>query len=439
MPNNYNQHRNSIGSNNNNFSINMIYKTKSKHKNIYSRYSKKTYLFIWLIIFHNLLIFSDLYKPIHKHCNSNFKSNSYSHNLSIQTSLSYSLVMCKNNNKLAYTLNGNKSKSNNMKFMHWNKGSAHFFNKTNDIKNVINLNKPDVLNLAEANLSINDIKVSKTSCDYNLEVTKMAEKTGMSRSVLLIKKSIVYKRRLDLEDVITSTIWIEILVPKSKSILLMGGYRQWTLHDYFKVINSKSNKNQMDRWTLLIDKWDKALDEKKDTIVLIDDNIDSLFNSSHNHTFKLKHLYDKLLSLIVKQNLIVHNNKITHYSQYYPNSCIDHIYSNCANKISNSNTCMTGQSDHAMLYVIYSSVEKNSHPKFVKIKNVKLLSKNRLLSFVSNSDILNDVFNFSDPNMIANILQLELNSIINAISPFKIVQYSKNIIPYIDSKIQQNL
>ena len=41
--------------------------------------------------------------------------------------------------------------------------------------------------------------------------------------------------------------------------------------------------------------------------------------------------------------------------------------------------------------------------------------------------------------MIANILQLELNSIINVISPSKVIQFLKNYIPYFDNDIKQNL
>ena len=100
---------------------------------------------------------------------------------------------------------------------------------------------------------------------------------------------------------------------------------------------------------------------------------------------------------------------------------------------------MTGASDHAFLSVIYSTNSIVSHPKFINIQNFKLLSKNTLLSFINNSSILNDIFLYTDPNMIAIILQLELNSIINVIAPSKIIQFSNNYIPYFDNNIKQNL
>ena len=65
--------------------------------------------------------------------------------------------------------------------------------------------------------------------DYRIEHTKMSLKTNQSRNVIMIKDDIIYKRRDDLEDETTSTIWIELKLPKNKPILLASIYRQWSL------------------------------------------------------------------------------------------------------------------------------------------------------------------------------------------------------------------
>ena len=369
MPINLNQHRCRIGTHNTLYIIG--HKSTIQSKNVsriqmkFSANKNSNMVFKMVVFF--MIIFS------HFKCNEYVKH--YKHN---KPSLKYIKIYstCTNNyreafnhlsNNAMYSLYGNKNKNNNLKLYHWNKGSANFNNKLNEIKNLINTNKPDVLNLAEANININDNNFSNNFYDYKIETTKMASVTNIARSSLLIKKSIPYKRRHDLEDTITSTIWIEISIPKSKSMLVMGGYRQWTIPKYFNIIKSKSITNQMNRWLLLLDKWKTALKENKDTIVMMDDNIDSTYNSSHNLTYKLKPLKDALKNLLVNNNLIVHNNKITHYSTIYPNSCIDHIYSNCFNKISNSTTIMTGASDHAHISIVYSSTENIIYPKFIKI------------------------------------------------------------------------
>ena len=46
------------------------------------------------------------------------------------------------------------------------------------------------------------------------------------------------------------------------------------------------------------------------------------------------------------------------------------------------------------------------------------------------------IFQSQDPNYIANILQIELNTIFDILAPSKIVQLKNNHIPYYDNKIR---
>ena len=75
----------------------------------------------------------------------------------------------------------------------------------------------------------------------------MSVNTNQSRNILMIKDDIVYKRRNDLEDENTSTVWIEIKLPKNKPILLGSIYRQWSLPKSLKIKNSNNVQNQTER------------------------------------------------------------------------------------------------------------------------------------------------------------------------------------------------
>ena len=68
-----------------------------------------------------------------------------------------------------------------------------------------------------------------------------------------------------------------------------------------------------------------------------------------------------------------------------------------------------------------------------------MLNKNTLSKHVQQSHLLNSIFSYDDPDIVADILQLELNSIINSIAPSKIVQYRKDYIPYYNPNILQEL
>ena len=70
----------------------------------------------------------------------------------------------------------------------------------------------------------------------------------------------------------------------------MGGYRQWSLPSQFNFQNSKHLKSQESRLNLILDKWNKALTENKDTITRMDTNIDASGNLGHNTQFKIQKL-----------------------------------------------------------------------------------------------------------------------------------------------------
>ena len=75
----------------------------------------------------------------------------------------------------------------------------------------------------------------------------MATKTNKSCNAILIKNDIIYTRRYDLEDETTSTVWIEIKLPKNKPILLCSIYRQWSLPKLLNIKNSNNIQNQTER------------------------------------------------------------------------------------------------------------------------------------------------------------------------------------------------
>ena len=275
--------------------------------------------------------------------------------------------------------------------------------------------------------------------EYNIELNKMSSKYDISRNCTFINNKISYKRRLDLEDNLTCTIWIEVFIPKSKSLLIMCGYRQWQLLKMLNNPKSCNPKEQLGRFKNIIDNWEKALSENRDTIVMMDNNIDSNPNSSHYKTYKLKDLYNTLQGHLNKHHLTLHNTKLTRFASHQPPSCIDHIYSNCANKITNVITHSNPSSDHSIITAEYNSVHQIYHPKFIKVRNYKSLNRFNLEKYINNSSILNSIFRYTDPELITNIIQIELNAIINLIAPPKIVQFRKNYTPYYTEEIRNNI
>merc|ERR1712127_579034 len=107
-----------------------------------------------------------------------------------------------------HSLTGNKQ-YNSVKILQINKGSSNFSTKKNDIDILLSDHSPDFLAISEANILKSDKNLHKHYPDYDILLNKTSETHDLSRNVVLIKSNIPYKRRLDLEDDITCTIWVE--------------------------------------------------------------------------------------------------------------------------------------------------------------------------------------------------------------------------------------
>ena len=114
-----------------------------------------------------------------------------------------------------------------------------------------------------ANLKCSNQSVVNHYKDFKIEYNKMSNNIDISRNILLVNNKLSYTRRLDLEDDITCTIWIEIKIPKCKPVLIMGGYRQWQLLKILDKNNTKTRTHQLSRWKMILEKWQLALNEKK--------------------------------------------------------------------------------------------------------------------------------------------------------------------------------
>ena len=219
--------------------------------------------------------------------------------------------------------------------MSWNNGNSNFSNKRDDISVTLDRHSSDIFAIHEANFNTNRDKGFQK---YNIEAKyPNSDYSTDARTILLLRQGIIFNRRHDLEDKHISTIWVEILISKRKSLLVCAYYRQWSLPTICNVPNSNSPTAQKDRYTLYSEQLKKASMEGKDIIILTDENINSLddnCNTTYYRNIELKIIRD---NNIINYNLIYHNNQPT-FIRKAQKSCIDFIISNCPSKINNVRT-----------------------------------------------------------------------------------------------------
>ena len=150
---------------------------------------------------------------------------------------------------------------------------------------------------------------------------------------------------------------------------------------------------------------------------MTDDNMD-LNSASFNSRYKIGNIKNMTLDFLTQNDLTIHNDKQTFHRQTDDKSCIDHIISNIPSKLTHITTTDKGYSDHSILTATYHTKTPLTRQKLIKTRPSYLLTAHLLNSYIDCNDILQTIFTYTCPNLIANILMTEINGIINILFSF---------------------
>ena len=305
--------------------------------------------------------------------------------------LSLSSVFYTKSNWYARYTYGNRN-NRGIKLSHWNAGSAHLPQKLNEIESVINRHNPHIFGVSESNLlkkhKIEDVQIP----DYELitALTMDNPKLQYSRVVVYKHSSIISKVRKDLMSNEFSSIWLECGLPNKRKFLVCNLYREWQFLGQGPDKSSLDCNNQLSRWLIFIEQFERALDTGMEIYCLGDVNIDFLtwtktdLNPQHK-TVKQKKLivalFDRILSRGVKQ-------LITTFTHSWPGTedgGLDHFYTNAPGKISSVQVQHEGHSDHKIIHAIRMAKLIRSNRRYVKKRSYKYFDKNAFIEEIKHT------------------------------------------------------
>ncbi|XP_071941115.1 uncharacterized protein [Antedon mediterranea] len=190
------------------------------------------------------------------------------------------------------------------------------------------------------------------------------------------------------------SVWIDILLPKSKPILIGCVYRPPNQHCFIEDFNTLIGGNE------------------KETIILGDFNINILDRKN-----PLTKQYEELLNNHGMDQIIKEPSRITSTSS----TLIDHILCNNKHTITHSGILKYGLSDHFITFCIrkksHAKLNEHKYAEFRSLKNYTpellnfTLSENIDWSNVYNSNEVNSAFN--------NFHQYLITTLIDKIAPMK--------------------
>jgi hypothetical protein len=301
--------------------------------------------------------------------------------------------------------------------------------------------KPDILCISESMLRVDDDLDEVKLEGYECEHAATLDELGISRNCIYVCKSLIYNRRSDLEESPISTVWLELIIPGDSNILLMGGYRQHQLPNQLTKI-SNSYSHQAARWVKYLHQWNNALKEGKEVIVCSDDNIDSTHWSSDLttciHPIRTKNLYILLKDTIFSQGIVLLNHEVTRQlSEHAPATIIDHIYTNCPNKITKVFTKSHGGSDHRMVGVLWSSKTIVHPPDFLRTRKEHLVKEESLQNMLRMSNLTEQITAEKDTNRAVEMFITGYEGLLNCLAPMRIVQCRKNYARWVQEEERQ--
>ena len=315
-------------------------------------------------------------------------------------------------------------------------------NKHHELETIIAGHQPHMLGLSEANLWANHDQHLVQHADYNLHVCSTIDnpELAVSRVVVYTHKSLVVKRRPDLEFNYTSAIWLEVGLPRQKKILVCHAYREWK-HLRQGDSSSATVAAQLERWSAFITKWEQALQTGKEVIVMMDANIDFLKwtrsdLSPSDQTYRLRPLIELLFSRILPLGVSQLVSVPTRVWAGVQESGLDHLYTNKQDKLSEVYTEFSGGSDHKLIKVTRYSKSLKRNPRYVRKRCYKQFNAEDFCQAVQQLSWW-ELYMCEDATTAAEMLTTQLSGILDTMAPIRTIQVRTRYAAWLTTETKQ--
>ena len=317
-------------------------------------------------------------------------------------------------------------KTQNMKILQINKNDADLPKRIDQLNHILFTHKPQFLIINELQKHKYDNTSKFQFPGYHLESDKLDKLDGWSRTGILIKSNINYKRRHDLETPGISSVWLQVGQPGAKQFLLQGVYRQF---QRLGRDGSKSQPNQQARWNEIITKWEKAVSEGREVLTLGDMNIDSIsweknWDEMPQFEKQKQKMYKQLKDRILSNGTVKINSEVTHFDNQPGgrDTCLDHMYTTNPEKINSHRTHHKTFSDHSMIELNKRCQKLKNEVKFLKMRSMKNFDGLKFKENLKNHKNFIEVLYHTEPEEIVSGITEMIQDSLQVIAPVKRIQ-----------------
>ena len=324
-------------------------------------------------------------------------------------------------NRLNRTRNGNiASKSTNLKIIHWNGGGRKWENKLLEIECIIEEYRPDICFISESNLWMNLDAVDMNIHGYTLHLPNTMNSLGHARLVMLARDNLNVQIVADKNEVEAAMLWVKVGGGRKNTILVGGIYRQHQLLGMSQdnLTSAQLLLEQELRWSRIVKKW-RNLSSNTRCVVVGDMNLDHLKWASPD----LKH--DKMVDEVKNwietcgfvQLVVGHTRSMRHQVD----SLIDHVWSNCSERITKVYNDNRGASDHNVVGVIVSLKDIKTGGQNVVKRLWKDFDEKECIKMFKSMNWM-DIMNETNVCVANSMMDEKINYILDIFATFKVVQ-----------------
>ena len=336
-------------------------------------------------------------------------------------------------NKITHTLNGNQSEKG-VKLAHWNAGGKHMENKMPEIECLVKRLHPAVLGISESNLKHTHDMSKVQLPGYELLTSKTLQnpELNISRVVVYVKDDLNCKLRPDLMDDKFSSIWVEVRSGKQK-FLVANIYRDHQYMNQGADQTSLSMDQQLVRWVLFLEQWQRALATGLEVHTLGDYNLCSM--NLHKINGEKQCLVDELTRRILPEGVTQCVRGPTRFpqgAQQHAPAGLDHFWSSAPEKLSEVQVLVQGSSDHSVIYSVRLTGSGTDEKKSVRKRDYSKFSEEKFLSAVQAVNWM-CVYSCDNVDEATECLSNKLNSILDRadMAPVKVFQPRKHFAPWL--------
>ena len=230
-------------------------------------------------------------------------------------------------------------------------------------------------------------------------------------------------------------ITLEIGLGRERKTIVNIFYREWT----GGVTGLSDNGSQIERLDRQIMYWQSLYDQDRDILLCGDANLCARSWNDRYYDYSKKVLANMIQDQLLENanvQLVESFTRSEMNNGQISQSCIDHIYSNCASKCDKPKVESAGDSDHLAVLVTKYTKELLSKPNTIKKRNYKNFDVENFLIDIYNSELNAEILACNNIEDAAKKFENIFSTILNRYAPIKLYQCRSHYVPFISPDTQ---